>query len=328
MLITSDERALIMQHYDQREEQFNAGHQIFITVESNGSEVFDLETMKLINALTDRSWSINGVTRVDSVANFQFTFLDHNQDFIVESLIESNDALSDQQILLIKKRVAAEPEVLGHTVSHDLKRASIILSFPSNLPSEKKHGILADVKAMTQSLSEREDCCSVQLAAVDLQSYIDFSLPYTLDYQWQYVGWPSLINTDVGRTRVEYAFSASDTHELLSAKNLSQLDQFVQWLRAQKEVQHVQSLTDTLNRVGRVMNPNDATKHTVSDDSLNAQYLLLYEMSLPYGLDLANLINQQTHKMRVAVTIDSPSRSQFIHFQQRVINYLEKHRLI
>ena len=69
------------------------------------------------------------------------------------------------------------------------------------------------------------------------------------------------------------------------------LDKFSSWLRQQPEVLHVASYTDVIKRINRSMNGDDQRFYRIPDSrDLAAQYLLLYEMSLPYGLDLNDQI--------------------------------------
>ena len=65
-------------------------------------------------------------------------------------------------------------------------------------------------------------------------------------------------------------------------------------LLANKEpvVTHVQSISDTFKRLNRDLNAGDPAFYRVPDTrELAAQYLLLYELSLPFGLDLNNQLD-------------------------------------
>ncbi|WP_218609030.1 hypothetical protein, partial [Psychrobacter sp. C 20.9] len=54
----------------------------------------------------------------------------------------------------------------------------------------------------------------------------------------------------------------------------------------------VNSITDILKRLNKSMHGDDDSWYKLPDErDLAAQYLLLYEMSLPYGLDLNSQIN-------------------------------------
>jgi len=60
------------------------------------------------------------------------------------------------------------------------------------------------------------------------------------------------------------------------------------------------------------MHADDPEWYRLPDDrQLAAQYLLLYEMSLPYGLDLNNQINVDKSATRFTVTVDNLSSQEF-----------------
>ena len=73
---------------------------------------------------------------------------------------------------------------------------------------------------------------------------------------------------------------------------LKELDAFATWLREEKEVNFVSSYSQIAKRLNKNMHGDDPEYYRVPEDrQLAAQYLLLYEMSLPFGLDLNDRIN-------------------------------------
>jgi predicted RND superfamily exporter protein len=58
---------------------------------------------------------------------------------------------------------------------------------------------------------------------------------------------------------------------------------------------------------------------------LAAQYLLLYEMSLPYGLDLNDQINIDKSGIRLIVTIESMSSNQMLAYEATIQQWLAQH---
>lgn len=86
---------------------------------------------------------------------------------------------------------------------------------------------------------------------------------------------------------------------------LATLEGFTQWLRAQPEVRHVASYADVIKRLNRNLNGDDPTFYRIPEDrELAAQYLLLYELSLPYGLDLGDRVSVDKSATRVTATLD------------------------
>ncbi|MEN8721105.1 MAG: MMPL family transporter [Oceanococcaceae bacterium] len=73
---------------------------------------------------------------------------------------------------------------------------------------------------------------------------------------------------------------------------LAKLDAFKQWWMANPKTMHVASISDIFKRLNLNMHGDDPAWYRLPDNrELAAQYLLLYEFSLPFGLDLANTIN-------------------------------------
>jgi len=91
---------------------------------------------------------------------------------------------------------------------------------------------------------------------------------------------------------------------------LKRVDAFTAWLRAQPNVTHVYSLTDIMKRLNRNMNGDDPAFYRLPEDrELAAQYLLLFELSLPYGLDLNDRIDIDKSATRVTATLDGNMRT-------------------
>lgn len=73
---------------------------------------------------------------------------------------------------------------------------------------------------------------------------------------------------------------------------LKELDAFAQWLDAQPAVNYVSTFSNIAKRLNKNMHGDDPEYYRVPEErELAAQYLLLYEMSLPFGLDLNDRIN-------------------------------------
>ncbi|MGD8515232.1 MAG: MMPL family transporter [Granulosicoccaceae bacterium] len=107
---------------------------------------------------------------------------------------------------------------------------------------------------------------------------------------------------------IEYSIPAQGAGGIAEPVYLRKLDEFAQWYRAQANVMHVNVLTDTMKRLNRNMHGDDAEWYKLPEERpLAAQYLLLYELSLPFGLDLNNQINVDKSSTRVTVTMNNVS---------------------
>lgn len=82
------------------------------------------------------------------------------------------------------------------------------------------------------------------------------------------------------------------------------VDAFAHWLRQQKHVCHVYTFTDIIKQINQNMHNSDESFYRLPENrGLSAQYLLLYEMNLPFGLDLNDRINIKKSSSRMTVSL-------------------------
>jgi len=129
-----------------------------------------------------------------------------------------------------------------------------------------------------------------------------------------------------GFYRIDYSLNAKGADGISDPKFLQQVDAFKNWYQQQPEVVQVTALTDIMTRLNKNMHNDDPAYATIPDNrELAAQYLLLYEMSLPYGLDLNNQINMDKSATRVTVTTKELPVNQTLALEQRAQDWLMAH---
>ena len=122
---------------------------------------------------------------------------------------------------------------------------------------------------------------------------------------------------------IEFSITAESTGGVSEPVFLSHLEAFTDWLREQPEVTHVYSLSDIMKRLNKNMHGDEAPYYRIPDDrELAAQYLLLYELSLPYGLDLNDRINIDKSATRVTATLGDVSTVTTREFMDRADSWL------
>jgi predicted RND superfamily exporter protein len=106
-----------------------------------------------------------------------------------------------------------------------------------------------------------------------------------------------------GLYQVEYSLVSSQPGGVSEPSFLRDVDALAGWFRVQPEVVHVATISDVFKRLNRNMHGDDPRRYSLPESrELAAQYLLLYEMSLPYGLDLNNQLNVDKSSTRMTVT--------------------------
>ncbi len=124
---------------------------------------------------------------------------------------------------------------------------------------------------------------------------------------------------------IDYSLDAGESGGVSEPEYLAQLQQFTDWLRDQPEVIHVNVLTDVFKRVNKSMHGDDQEWYKLPEQrDMAAQYLLLYEMSLPYGLDLNNQIDIDKQRTRLSATLKTLSTTDTLAFEQRSNRWMEE----
>jgi len=148
--------------------------------------------------------------------------------------------------------------------------------------------------------------------------YFDETVEFRLDadYLDQHLG---------GLYRIDYSIPSGKPNGISNPEYLAKVHELASWLRQQSEVVHVNSITDVFTRLNKNMHGDDPNWYRLPDQQdLAAQYLLLYEMSLPYGLDLNNQINVGKSATRLSVTFRIMSTKDVLAFENRVLNWFEQ----
>ena len=128
-----------------------------------------------------------------------------------------------------------------------------------------------------------------------------------------------------GFNLIEFSLSAGEAGAVSDPVYLANLDRFGQWLKTQPEVTFVNSYAEIIKRLNRNMHGDDPAWHRVPDSrELAAQYLLLYEFSLPFGLDLTNQVNMDKSATRLSAGLRSSSTKDIMALQDRVQVWLRE----
>lgn len=110
---------------------------------------------------------------------------------------------------------------------------------------------------------------------------------------------------------IEYSLNSGQSGGIMDPKYLATADRFAEWYRKQPKVVHVSTVVDTIKRLNQDMHGGDKSFYCIPERrDLAAQYLLLYEMSLPAGRDLNSLIDIDKSGSRFTVNFKSMKASE------------------
>ena len=125
---------------------------------------------------------------------------------------------------------------------------------------------------------------------------------------------------------MDFSIEADKPGGINDPKFLQKTDAFSNWLRQQPEVMHVNTFTDIMKRLNKNMHADDPAQYKLPESrELAAQYLLLYELSLPYGLDLTNQINIDKSATKLTATLHAVHSTQMIALEDRANVWLKAH---
>ena len=127
-----------------------------------------------------------------------------------------------------------------------------------------------------------------------------------------------------GNTVLEYALRASGPGGVTDPAFLADVSAFATWYRKQPETRHVAVVTDTFRQLNKSMHGDDPAFYRLpASRDLAAQFLLLYELSLPQGLDLNHRIDTDKSATRVSVTTKILSSQAVLELNARAVAWLK-----
>ncbi|WP_406827685.1 RND family transporter [Microbulbifer sp. ARAS458-1] len=117
---------------------------------------------------------------------------------------------------------------------------------------------------------------------------------------------------------IDYAIDSGTENGVYDPAYLRNVEEFVTWLNEQPEVTHVSSLLSTIKRLNKNLHGDDPHYARLPETEQEiAQYIFLYEMSLPYGLDLKNQMSLDKSSLRVSATLSTIPTQQVLAFEER-----------
>lgn len=124
---------------------------------------------------------------------------------------------------------------------------------------------------------------------------------------------------------IDYSLDSGEVGGISEPEFLQKIEDFANWYREQPEVKHVSVITDVFKRLNKNMHDDEESWYRLpAERELAAQYLLLYEMSLPYGLDLNNQINIDKSSTKMTVTLETLTTQKTLAIEDRAVAWLEE----
>ena len=128
-----------------------------------------------------------------------------------------------------------------------------------------------------------------------------------------------------GNTLLEYSLEAPAEGGVTDPLFLAEVSRFADWYRGQPPVRHVAVITDTFRQLNKSMHGDDPAAYRIPESQeLAAQYLVLYELSLPQGLNLNNQIDRSRSATRVTISAETLSSRELLELNARAEAWLKE----
>ena len=146
--------------------------------------------------------------------------------------------------------------------------------------------------------------------------YFDESFEFRRDSQ-------SIEANLTGMETVQFSLESADNQSAFSPEFLVQVDQFAHWVRSQDQVVYVGSLTDIVKRLNQTLGEDRAEAYRIADTrEANAQAMMFYELSLPIGQDMNQMLDIGRDKTRLVAVMSEANGQDIRHFARTAEEWL------
>ena len=161
--------------YNEIDDMFIPTDNLIIAVHSNEGTLFNGDSLKVIEELTRKSWTIPYSVRVDSLTNYSYV-KSVNDDLIVEPFIEEAEKKSIEFIERRKDLVTGEDIIYKSLISEDKKTSvvSIIVDPPGPNKEDQNSELINYILGFIEPIKESNENLDIRLLG---NPYLDYISP-------------------------------------------------------------------------------------------------------------------------------------------------------
>ncbi|WP_031570042.1 efflux RND transporter permease subunit [Rheinheimera texasensis] len=128
-----------------------------------------------------------------------------------------------------------------------------------------------------------------------------------------------------GVSLMDFAIESGGESGVNDPAFIAAIDAFGDYLQTLPEVTHVSRISDTYKRLNKSMHGDDPAFYRLPESQeLAAQYLLMYEMSLPFGLDLSNQLDMDKSATKVGITMQNLGSKEMTAIEDKTIAWFRQ----
>lgn len=164
------------------------------------------------------------------------------------------------------------------------------------------------------------------VAAVPLNQFNDVWSEYFDESYEVRIANDIMIRELSGLHRFEVAIPSGKENGIYDIEYLSNLEKFAAWLKTNDKIVSAVPFSEVHKRLNKTMH-GDMDKYYILPDSreLAAQYFLLYEMSLPMGLDIQNQVSFDRSQTRYVITMQESTSEEVLATAEEMDQWIANH---
>ncbi|OUS28896.1 hypothetical protein A9Q99_10995 [Gammaproteobacteria bacterium 45_16_T64] len=161
-------------------------------------------------------------------------------------------------------------------------------------------------------------CVSVGLNQINDDAVKYFGKNQTMRQHLEFV------NTRItGIGTLNYSLNSGISQGITSPAYLRHVEEFSDWLKTQPGVLQVDTFVDVIKRINRTLHADDEAFYRIPNSKEEvSQYILLYELSLPAGMDVGNVVTIDKSASRVRVSMTDTSGPGHIGLDEKAKQWL------
>lgn len=148
----SDDNPQLLAH-ELNQETYTKSDNITFVIAPQDEVVFTKKTLQSIQQLTKAAWKMPYSSRVDSVTNYQHTWVEED-DLIVEDLVLDLDSLTLNRLNELKDIVLLEPQLVNNLISNRAHATGVSVNL--NLPDLRAEADKATVEVVAYARKLRD----------------------------------------------------------------------------------------------------------------------------------------------------------------------------
>ncbi|MCW8093454.1 efflux RND transporter permease subunit [Alteromonas sp. ASW11-130] len=154
----------------------------------------------------------------------------------------------------------------------------------------------------------------------NLIKYFDESVPFRAQSE-------AIDEQFSGLYNIGYSLSTTQKSGVFSIEYLAFVERFDSWLTQQPEVVTTSSPLHRIKQLNQLMNKDNPAFYRIPDNpTMAAQHFLLYEMSLPFGKGVNDMMSFDNSALKLTVRLRNSSSNQMLSFENKVKNWLDTNK--